>query len=129
MASKKEETKIVLERIYNIPLRKEYQKSPKWKRAKKAVIALREFLVRHMKSEDVKLGPALNEKVWQQGVRNPPHHVKVTVTKDDKGTVKAELFGVEVKKTSKVKKEKTPKKETPVEEKEGKEEVKETKAA
>ncbi len=103
MASKKEETKIVLERTYNIPLRKEYQKSPKWKRAKKAVIALREFLVRHMKSEDVKLGPALNEKVWQHGVRNPPHHVKVTVTKDDKGTVKAELFGVEVKKTSKVK--------------------------
>ena len=42
MAAKKE-TKII-ERTYNVPLRKEYRKVPRWKRTKKAVKALKEFL-------------------------------------------------------------------------------------
>ncbi len=88
----KTETKIV-ERTYNVPLRKEYRKVPRWKRTKKAVTALRQFLSKHMKSDEIKLSSALNEKVWQHGIKNPPHHVKVTVTKDEKGIVKADLFG------------------------------------
>jgi len=95
MAAKKEEK--VIERTYNVPLRKEYQKVPRWKRTKKAVTALRQFLQKHMKSDNVKLGKELNEKLWKHGIKNPPHHVKVTVTKDEKGEVKAELFGVEKK--------------------------------
>lgn len=82
-----------LERVYNVPLRKEYLKAPNWRRTKKAVTALREFLVHHMKSEDIKISPEINEKLWQSGIRNPPHHIKVTVTKNEKGLVKAELFG------------------------------------
>ena len=92
-----------LERVYNVPLRKEYRKGPRWKRTKKAVRALREFLTKHMRSENVKLGKELNEELWKHGIRNPPHHVKVTATKDEKGVVKAELFGVE-KKTKEEKK-------------------------
>ena len=88
----KTETKII-ERTYNVPLRKEYRKVPRWKRTKKAVTALKQFLSKHMKSDEVKLSGALNEKVWQHGIKNPPHHVKVTVTKDEKGIVKADLFG------------------------------------
>ena len=48
-----------------------------------------------MKSEDVKLSKKLNEHVWKHGIRNPPHHVKVTVSKDEKGVVNADLFGEE----------------------------------
>ena len=48
-----------------------------------------------MKSENVKLSKELNEAVWKHGIRNPPHHVKVKVTKDDKGVVNADLFPVE----------------------------------
>jgi large subunit ribosomal protein L31e len=96
--AKKEST---IERTYNIPLRKEYQKVPRWKRSKKAVTALKQFLQKHMKSEDVKLSKEINEKVWQHGIKNPPHHVKVTVTKDDKGEVKAELFGLAEKQARK----------------------------
>tara|TARA_Y100000310_G_C20267229_1_gene616339 strand:+ start:243 stop:551 length:309 start_codon:yes stop_codon:yes gene_type:complete len=92
----KTETKII-ERTYNVPLRKEYRKVPRWKKTKKAVTALRQFLAKHMKSDDIKLSNALNEKVWQHGIKNPPHHVKVTVTKDEKGVVKADLFGVKEK--------------------------------
>ncbi|MBI2573179.1 60S ribosomal protein L31 [Candidatus Woesearchaeota archaeon] len=103
-------SKPTLERVYNVPLRKEYQKSPRWRRTKKAVNALREFLQKHMKSEDVKVGKEVNELLWQHGIRNPPHHIKVTVTKDDKGVVRAELFGLKKEEP----KAKAPAKKTPV---------------
>ena len=89
MAKKEEKT---LERTYNVPLRKEYMKVPRWRRTQKAVSALRKFLTRHMKSENIKLSKELNEAVWKHGIRNPPHHVKVKVVKDDKGVVNADLF-------------------------------------
>ena len=115
----KKETKPVIERTYNVPLRKEYQKVPRWQRTKKAVTALRQFLSKHMKSEDVKISKELNQKVWKHGIRNPPHHVKVTVTKDSEGVVKAELFGAK-KKDEKKGKKKEVKKEATVEKKEEK---------
>ncbi len=87
-------TTAITERTYNVPLRKEYQKAPKWKRTERAVNGLKTFLKRHMKSDKVKIGTKLNEELWLHGLKNPPHHVKITVSKDDKGVVKAELFGV-----------------------------------
>ena len=83
----------VIERIYNVPLRKEYMKVARWKKTQKAMIALRQFLQKHMKTKEVKLSKALNEKVWNHGIRNPPHHVKVIVTKNAEGIVEADLFG------------------------------------
>ncbi|MBU0460249.1 MAG: 60S ribosomal protein L31 [Nanoarchaeota archaeon] len=89
--------KLELERVYNVPLRKEYRKVPRWKKTKKATKALREFLQKHMKSDNVKLSTEVNEKLWQHGIKNPPHHIKVNVTKDKEGVVRAELFGVKKK--------------------------------
>ncbi len=91
MAKKEEKSKVVIERMYNVPLRKEYMKAPRWNRTKKAVKALVEFLQKHMKSEDVRLGRYANELLWKHGIKNPPHHIKVNATKDDKGVVRAEL--------------------------------------
>jgi large subunit ribosomal protein L31e len=101
--AKKQEAKLI-ERVYNVPLRKEYMKVARWKRTKKAVKALREFLIKHMKSENVSISRELNDKVWHHGIKNPPHHVKVTVTKDSEGKVKAQLFGVIIKEKKKVEK-------------------------
>ena len=101
-----DKTSKVIERTYNIPLRREFQKVPRWKKTKKAVSAVRQFLQKHMKSDDVKLGKALNEKVWKNGWKNPPHHVKVTASKDDKGIVTAELFGVKKEEPPKTDKKK-----------------------
>ncbi|MFC1685938.1 50S ribosomal protein L31e [Nanoarchaeota archaeon] len=83
-----------LERQYTIPLRRETLKVPKYRRAKKAVKAIREFLARHMKTdfEKVKLGRWLNELVWERGIKNPPNKVRVNVSKDDKGIATAELI-------------------------------------
>ncbi len=108
----KKESAQVLERTYNIPLRKEYMKVPRWKRTKKAVSAVRMFLSKHMKSENVKLGKNLNEKLWKHGIKNPPHHVKVLVKKDEKGVVNAELFEAQTAKP-KVEKKAPAKKEEP----------------
>jgi large subunit ribosomal protein L31e len=83
------------ERTYTIPLRSEWLKNVKYKRAKKAVRAIREFLSRHMKVEmaNVKIEKYLNLELWKHSIKHPPSRVKVNVTKDDKGVVRAELFG------------------------------------
>jgi large subunit ribosomal protein L31e len=93
MAKKEDKPKTVLERTFNVPLRKEFSKVAKYKRAKKAIYCLRRFLKRHMKSDQIKLGKHLNELVWAKGIKNPPHHVKITAVKDEAGIVKAEIVG------------------------------------
>lgn len=81
-----------IQRTYNVPLRREWLKAQKYKRAKKAVTALREFLQHHMKSDDVHIGRHLNEELWKRGMKSPPHHVKVDVLKENNKVV-AELSG------------------------------------
>ena len=123
MAKKKEEKpKTVMERTYNIPLRKEFQKAPKWRRTKKAVKALREFIIKHMKSEEVKIGKYLNLRLWKHGIKNPPHHIKVKAIKDDKGVVLVEL--AELPKEAILEKEKAEKEAKEKEEKKKAEEPK-----
>ena len=113
-----------LERTYNVPLRKEFLKVPKYKRAKKAVKALKQFLVKHMKSDNIKIGKYLNDEIWKHGIKNPPHHVKLNAVKDKDGLVTAELVGAPVEeKEEDEKKEETKK----VEEKPKVEEKKEEK--
>ncbi len=133
MAKKKKESN-VLERTYNVPLRRKWLNVPKYKRAKKAVSALRAFVVKHMKSDNVNLGKYVNEYIWKHGIKNPPHHVKIVARKDSEGAVNVELEGSPVEekeeskkgKKSKEKKKETKKKEKGREEK-GKKVKKETK--
>ena len=92
MAKKKEGTsKAILERVYNIPLRRETLKVPYYKKANKAVKTVKEFISKHMKSDNVVIGKYLNLKIWEHGAKNPPHHVNVNAVKDDKGKVVVEL--------------------------------------
>ena len=49
-------------RTYTVPLRREYLKTPKWRRAEKAVSTLRSFVERHSKIEDVKIITSPEEK-------------------------------------------------------------------
>lgn len=125
MAKKQESSKFVLERAYNVPLRRESRKVANWRRTQKAAKGLKEFLAKHMKVENrdvrlVKIGRYANEYLWRHGIRNPPHHIKVVAKKDDKGIVYAELEGAPIEKPKEEKKGK--KKEVPKEEKNGKKE-------
>ena len=93
MAKKEEASKTILERTYIIPLRRETLKAPSYGKAKKAITAIREFVSKHMKSSDIKIGRYLNLKIWEHGIKNPPNKVKITAVKDDKGAVFVELEG------------------------------------
>ena len=105
MAKKEaKESKIVLERVYNVPLRKKYRNAPNWKRTKRAVTALREFLQKNMKSDDVKIGKYANLYLWKHGIKNPPHHVKVKCIKYEDGVVRAEIVGAPQEKPKEEKK-------------------------
>jgi large subunit ribosomal protein L31e len=121
------EAKIVLERVYNVPLRKGWLKAPRHKRAKKAVRTMREFLAQHMKTEfgNVRIGMWANEHLWAQGTKKPPHHIQVKVTKDSEGIVRAEL--VELTLRQKIMQERSNKQKAEQESKGKKEEKKETK--
>ncbi len=93
-----------IKRTYNIPLRSWFSKKPKYTRAKVAIRAIKDFLKKHMKSDDVKLGPKLNLEIWKNGIKNPPHHIKVDVIKNNDGEVTAELFGHKYESQKKVEK-------------------------
>jgi large subunit ribosomal protein L31e len=88
MAEKKTEKKGErVERIYTIPLRKEWMKVPRYKRAKKTLKAIKEFMVRHMRIYDkdinkVKVDPWVNRAIWSRGIKNVPHKIIVKAIKE-----------------------------------------------
>ena len=93
--SKKKDEVVGSEREYIIPLRCEWKKVPRYKRANKAIKAIKEFLVQHMKIRDrdlkkVKVDRFLNEAVWFRGIKKPPQKIKVKVVKEG-DIVRAEL--------------------------------------
>ncbi len=118
MAKKEEISKPILERVYNIPLRKETLKVPPFKKANKSIKAVREFISKHMKSNNMAIGKYLNLKIWSHGAKEPPHHIKVNAIKDDKGKVFVELADIP-KEIPKVEEKEKPvtKEETKIEEK------------
>ncbi|MFW6233290.1 MAG: hypothetical protein ACOC3Z_01360 [Nanoarchaeota archaeon] len=76
-----------LEKEYIIPLRSKFQKAVRYKKTPRAVKAVKEFLVQHMKIRDrdlnkIKLDIYLNEFLWRRGIKNPIHKVKVKAVKE-----------------------------------------------
>jgi len=73
---------MALERTYTIPLRKNFRKAPNYKRTKRSVKTIRDYLQKHMKCENVKLGKYLNLELWKDGRKNPPAKIQVKAIKD-----------------------------------------------
>jgi len=100
MAKAKEITpKIILEREYIVPLRKGWLKVPKYKRAKKAVKTLKEFIAKHMKVYDrdlrkIKVDIDLNNEIRFKGMKKPPARIKVKAKKYDNDIVRVELVDI-----------------------------------
>lgn len=78
------------ERIYVVPLRAA-RKAPRHRRTPRAVKVVREFLKRHMKSEDIKLNEELNRKLWERGIERTLPRIRLRVVKQDDGSVEAFL--------------------------------------
>jgi len=98
---------MTIERVYTVPLRKGFLEVARYKKTKKAVTTLKEFLARHMKVdvEKVYIGRNLNKELWKHGIKKPPARVKVVVVKEDNGDVKAELYGFKYEHKKKEQKE------------------------
>ena len=99
------------EKIFTIPLREAFEKE-RQKRARNASKIVREFLIRHMKSEKIKIGKSINEAIWKRGIYKPPRRLRVHAIKEE-DIIYAELLGVDIKTPSKeeVKKKEEKKKE------------------
>tara|TARA_Y100000310_G_scaffold345223_1_gene462848 strand:- start:1646 stop:2245 length:600 start_codon:yes stop_codon:yes gene_type:complete len=85
MAEKKIDS--TLEREYTIPLRNQWKRVPRYKKANKAIRAIKEFLAKHMKIRDrdlkkIKIDSYLNEEIWFRGIRKPPAKIKVKAIKE-----------------------------------------------
>ncbi|MDD4878222.1 MAG: 50S ribosomal protein L31e [Candidatus Nanoarchaeia archaeon] len=87
-----------MERTYTIPLRSECLKVPIFLRARKCIKAVKNFTIRHMKVEDVKIGKHLNLKIWERGSRHPPSKVQVIieVVSEKKGNKEIKFARVEL---------------------------------
>jgi len=81
-----EEIEVVEERIYTIPFRKVWA-TPRGKRSPRASRMLRDFVRRHMKTEDVEISNEVNEELWARSIKKPPREIKVRLVKDKEGRV------------------------------------------
>src|SRR5919197_3304006 len=73
-------------RVYTINLGKAWI-TPQYRRTDRVVNMIREFAIKHMKSDDIKLDQDLNRQVWSRGKTNPPRKVRVKMVKDEDGIV------------------------------------------
>jgi len=113
-----------LERIYTIPLR-EVKSSPRNHQADRAIRAVKRYLSKHMKSEDIWIDASVNEAIWARGMYTIPSKIRVRARRFDDGVVEVSLPDVEAKasiradiKARKEKKDDEKKKEKKAEEKE-----------
>ena len=82
-----------------------------------------------LKSENVVISKYANQLLWKSGIKNPPHHVKVIATKDEKGKVTVELTELTAKAKREIEKEKGLKKKKEEKEAEKKKKEEEAKKA
>ncbi|MCK4996789.1 50S ribosomal protein L31e [Candidatus Pacearchaeota archaeon] len=97
-SEKKTESNVELEREYIVPLKRGVLNVPHYRRAKKAVKVLKQFLAQHMKVRDrdlrkIKVDINLNNELWYRGIKKPASKIKVKAKKID-GIVYAELADV-----------------------------------
>ena len=89
------EKKLAQEREYIVPLRKDYIKTSRHKRAKRAVTYLKKFIAKHMRVPErdikkVKLDKWLNHELWFRGIKKPPAKIKVKARREGE-LIKVEL--------------------------------------
>jgi large subunit ribosomal protein L31e len=102
MARKKFNEESEFERVFTVPLRREWLKQTRKQRSPRAVRAIQDFMVRHMHAKDVKISEKLNEAIWKRGTKKPPASIKVKAKREKTGLVFARLpEEIELKKEEK----------------------------
>src|ERR1051325_10874402 len=86
--SKTEES---LSRVYTINLGKAWL-TPRYRRTDRVVNMVREFAIKNMKSDEVKIDQDLGRHIWARGKTNPPRKVRVKMVKDEDDIVTVSLY-------------------------------------
>jgi len=84
---------IVEERTYTIPFYPKMNSIPRTKRAQKAMTLVKEFIMKHMKVEEVWIAQDVNEEIFKRGMQKPPRKITVRVEKADDDVVAVYLAG------------------------------------
>jgi large subunit ribosomal protein L31e len=116
----------VKQRDYVIPLKKAL-KSSYSKKANKAVVAVKNFVLKHARNPNVIITNEVNQFIWQNGKFNVPSKVPVTLVEEE-GLVRVYLQGSKLIAAEKKAREKEKTELKKAEAKEKKEEKKEDKA-
>lgn len=86
--SKSEES---LSRVFTINLGKAWL-TPRYRRTDRVINMVREFAVKNMKSDEVKIDQDLSRHIWVKGKTNPPRKVRVKMVKDEDDIVTVSLY-------------------------------------
>jgi large subunit ribosomal protein L31e len=86
--SKSEES---LSRVFTINLGKAWL-TPRYRRTDRVINMVREFAVKNMKSDEVKIDQDLSRHIWAKGKTNPPRKVRVKMVKDEDDIVTVSLY-------------------------------------
>ena len=86
--SKGEET---LSRVYTVNLGKAWL-TPRYRRTDRVINMIREFAIKNMESDEVKIDQDLNRHIWSRGKTNPPRKVRVKMVKDEDDVVTVSLY-------------------------------------
>src|ERR671939_920123 len=86
--SKTEES---LSRVYTINLGKAWL-TPRYRRTDRVINMVREFAIKNMKSDEVKIDQDLSRHIWARGKTNPPRKVRVKMIKDEDDVVTVSLY-------------------------------------
>jgi large subunit ribosomal protein L31e len=84
------------DRIFTINLRKATLGARRWKKSKQTVAVVRKFLKKHMKSDDIKIGKSITEKIWKGGNQKIPNKIRVKVVEVEVGEEKKKVFKAEL---------------------------------
>lgn len=78
------EKKPAEERLFTVPLRREWLKARKNRRARRSITTIRSHLSRHMKvpETDIRVSSKLNETIWLRGAAKPPAKVRLKASLD-----------------------------------------------
>ena len=85
------------EKVFTINLRKEALSAPRTRKSHRSSFIVREYLRKHMKADNIKIGASINKEIWARSIQNPPKKIKIKAIKvkddDDNDVVKAEMWG------------------------------------
>jgi large subunit ribosomal protein L31e len=89
-----------LERVFTIPLTITKQ-VPRTKRAPRAIKEIKDYVIRHMadksqsgdeeKKREVWVDNKVNERIWAEGIENPPSKVRVKAIRFEDGLIEVSL--------------------------------------